>query len=136
MSERFGFDAPKSQPIEDSIVWAAGNGFRYIDFQADVPPNAIASFDRDRVRVVRELCERYGVALGIHPSSAINNAEYVPIMAEAASEYLAANSTWRSGSAAAGSSATAATSSANWSCAARRRSIGCAGSSTVPSRRG
>ena len=91
MSDRFGFDAPKSQPIEDSIVWAAGNGFRYIDFQADVPPNAIASFDRDRVRVVRELCERHGVALGIHPSSAINNAEYVPIMAEAASEYLAAN---------------------------------------------
>ena len=60
MSERFGFDAPKSQPIEDSIVWAAGNGFRYIDFQADVPPNAIASFDRGRVRTVRELCERYG----------------------------------------------------------------------------
>ena len=91
MSDRFGFDAPKSQPIEDSIVWAAGNGFRYIDFQADVPPNAIASFDRGRVRTVRELCERHGVALGIHPSSAINNAEYVPIMAQAASEYLAAN---------------------------------------------
>ena len=35
MSDRFGFDAPKSQPIEDSIVWAAGNGFRYIDFQAE-----------------------------------------------------------------------------------------------------
>ena len=91
MSDRFGFDAPKSQPIEESIVWAGGNGFRYIDFQADVPPNAIASFDRGRVRTVRELCERHGVALGIHPSSAINNAEYVPIMAEAASEYLAAN---------------------------------------------
>ena len=87
MSDRFGFDAPKSQPIEDSIVWAAGNGFRYIDFQADVPPNAIASLRiptaarryrdalRPRPRTVRELCERHGVALGIHPSSAINNAE-------------------------------------------------------------
>ena len=91
MSERFGFDAPKSLPIEDSIVWAADNGFRYIDFQADLPPNDLAAFDRDRVRGVRERCERHDVALGIHPSSAINNAEYVPIMAEAASDYLAAN---------------------------------------------
>ena len=91
MDERFGFDAPQSQPLEESIGWAARNGFRYIDFQADLPPNDLASFDRDRVRRVRDLCQRHGVALGIHPSSAVNNAEYVPIMTEAASDYLAAN---------------------------------------------
>lgn len=91
MSERFGFDAPRSQPLEEAILWAARNGFRYVDFQADVPPNHLASFDRGRVRAVRESCERHGVAIGIHPSSAVNNAEYVPIMAEAASAYLDAN---------------------------------------------
>ena len=88
---RFGFDAPRTQPIERSITWAAQHGFRYIDFQADAPPNDIASFDTARVRAVRALCERHEVALGIHPSSAINNAEYVPIMAEAVDDYLAAN---------------------------------------------
>ena len=91
MKDRFGFDAPKSKPIEESIRWAAQNGFSYIDFQADLPPNDIDSFDIDRVRMIRHLCEVHGVAIGIHPSSAINNAEYVPIMAEAVDQYLFAN---------------------------------------------
>ena len=91
MSDRFGFDAPQHQPLEDSIRWAAKNGFRYIDFQADLPPNDIASFDAARVRKVRDLCATHGIAIGIHPSSAINNAEYVPIMADAVDDYLFAN---------------------------------------------
>ena len=90
MSDRFGFNA-SNKPLEDSIRWAAANGFRYIDFQADLAPNDIASFDGGRVRNVRTLCETYGIEIGIHPSSAINNAEYVPIMAEAVDNYLFAN---------------------------------------------
>lgn len=90
-NDRFGFDAPKHQTLEDSILWAAKNGFRYIDFQADLPPNDIASFDAARLHKVRELCEAHGIKIGIHPSSAINNAEYVPIMSEAVDEYLFAN---------------------------------------------
>ena len=91
MKNRFGFDAPKHKPIEESIQWAADNGFGYIDFQADIPPNDIASFDTARVRTVRDLCEKHDMAIGIHPSSAINNAEYVPIMSEAVDRYLHAN---------------------------------------------
>ena len=91
MKRRFGFDSPKNRPIEESIRWAAENGFGYIDFQADVPPNNIASFDAARVRTVRELCETHDIAIGIHPSSAINNAEYTPIMSEAVDDYLFAN---------------------------------------------
>ncbi len=91
MSERFGFDAPKDVPIEESIVWADQNGFRYIDFQADLPPNDVASFDTDRVRRVRALCDAHRVAVGIHTSSAVNVAALVPVMARAASEYLLAN---------------------------------------------
>ena len=91
MKNRFGFDAPKSKPIEESIRWAAQNGFSYIDFQADLPPNEIDSFDIERIRMIRHLCEEHNIAIGIHPSSAINNAEYVPIMAEAVDQYLFAN---------------------------------------------
>ena len=90
MSDRFGFNAP-NQPLEDSIRWAAANGSVYIDFQADLPPNHIASFDAGRVREVRNLCETHGIKIGIHPSSAINSAEYVPIMSEAVDDYLFAN---------------------------------------------
>ena len=90
MSNRFGFNA-SNQPLEDLIRWAAANGFVYIDFQADLPPNHIASFDTERVRIVRDLCETHGIQIGIHPSSAINNAEYVPIMAEVVDDYLFAN---------------------------------------------
>lgn len=91
MSDRFGFDASKEVPIEESIRWAGAHGFRYIDFQADLPPNDLASFDAARVRTVRDLCATHAVQLGIHPSSAINNTEYTPILSEAVDAYLLAN---------------------------------------------
>ncbi len=91
MSDRFGFDAPKDLPIEESIVWGAANGFRYLDFNADNRPNALASFDDVRATNVRNLLEENGMQMGVHPVSAINNAEYVPIMSEAVDAYLQAN---------------------------------------------
>lgn len=91
MSERFGFDAPKDVPIEESIVWADENDLRYIDFQADLPPNDAASFDAARARRIRELCDAHRVAIGIHTWSAVNVAAVVPVMAEAVSEYLLAH---------------------------------------------
>jgi len=91
MSNRFGFDAPKHIPIEESIAWASQNGFRYIDFQADLPPNDVASFDAARVRRVRALCDAHQVAIGIHTSSAVNNAAVVPVVAHAVGDYLLAN---------------------------------------------
>lgn len=91
MKERFGFNASNTKPIEEHIRWAAEHGFRYIDFAADVPPNHLASFDGARVRRVRGLCEKAGVQIGIHTTSAVNGGEYVPIVAEAVDRYLAAN---------------------------------------------
>lgn len=91
MSNRFGFNAATHISIEDSIRWAAENGFYYIDFQADLAPNDLASFDEARIRRVRNLCEQTGVSIGLHPSSAVNNAEHTPIMAEAVDAYLFAN---------------------------------------------
>ena len=91
MSSRFGFEAGKTVPLEQNIQWAADNGFSYIDFQADLPPNNIASFDDARAGLIKDLCEKTGVAIGVHPSSAINNAEIVPIVAEAVEDYIEAN---------------------------------------------
>ena len=91
MPSRFGVNAPADQPIEDTIRWAANNDFGYIDFQADLPPNALASFDTARVESVRSLCEQHGIQIGLHPSSAINNAEDVPPVSQAVDEYLFAN---------------------------------------------
>ncbi|MBS14032.1 MAG: endonuclease [Gemmatimonadetes bacterium] len=91
MSDRFGFDAPKNIPIEKSIAWGAQNGFKFIDFNADNAPNDLASFDKPRASRIRSLLEDTGIQIGVHPVSAINNAEYVPIMSEAVDDYLQAN---------------------------------------------
>ncbi|MBM3813121.1 MAG: sugar phosphate isomerase/epimerase [Acidimicrobiia bacterium] len=90
MKDRFGFNAA-NKPLETHIAWAAANGFGYIDFAADVPPNDIRSFDAARSRRIRALCEKHAVQIGIHTTSAVNGAEYVPILAEAVDRYLLAS---------------------------------------------
>jgi sugar phosphate isomerase/epimerase len=47
-------------------------------------------FDDARARAVREACQRHGVTLGLHTSSAVNVAEYAPVVAEAVDGYLRA----------------------------------------------
>ena len=82
MSDRFGFDAPKDLPIERSIEWGADNGFKFIDFNADNAPNDIASFGKARASKARALLEETELQIGVHPVSAINNAEYVPMLGD------------------------------------------------------
>mgnify|MGYP001242648194 CR=1 FL=1 len=91
MNSRFGLNLTKGISLEEGIRWAGDNGFGYVDFQADLAPNNLASFDADRVGEVQALCDRHGVQIGIHPSSAVNNAEYVPILSRAVDDYLKAN---------------------------------------------
>jgi sugar phosphate isomerase/epimerase len=91
MNRRFGIALDHRRTVEEGIRWAGENGFAYIDFQADMPPNDLASFDSARISAVRRLCENHRVKIGVHPSSAINNAEDVPILSEAVEAYLNAN---------------------------------------------
>jgi sugar phosphate isomerase/epimerase len=88
---RFGFNARKDMPLEDSLFWAAQNGFAFVDFQADLPPNNIQSFEKGRVQALREFCDTRGLQIGIHTNSAINNAEYVPLMSDAVDAYMNLN---------------------------------------------
>lgn len=88
--DRLGFDAG-SLRVEDAIEWAAANGFHFLDFNADVGENHLYSWSDDRVRAVRESCERNEVRIGIHPSSAVNFAEFSPFVSEAADRHVEAN---------------------------------------------
>ena len=90
LRDRIGFEAGSTR-LEDALEWAAANEFHYVDFNANRQPNHLGSWSDDRVRAVRETCERYDIHLGIHTSSAVNGAEFSPFVSEAVDEYLRAN---------------------------------------------
>lgn len=88
LRDRIGVDLGRRMRLEDGIEWAGRNGVRHIDVQLDTAPNAFTSFDAERARGVRAACERHGVQLGLHTLSAVNVAEYSPVMSEAVDEYI------------------------------------------------
>jgi len=88
--DRIGVDVGRKLRLEAAVEWAARNGVRYIDIQLDTGENAFTRFDEARCRAVRAACERHGVHLGLHTLSAVNVAEYSPILSEAVDEYLKA----------------------------------------------
>lgn len=88
--ERIGIDLGRKMRLEDGIELAAQHGVRYVDLQLDAGDNAMEKFDAARAAGVRAACERHGIALGLHTSSAVNVAEYAPVVAEAVDRYLAA----------------------------------------------
>jgi sugar phosphate isomerase/epimerase len=89
--ERFGFNAPANRPLEETLRWAAAERFFYVDFNADRAPNGLQDFDAARVEGVRRLCQEHQLHIGIHTSSAVNNAEIAPYVSEAVDAYLVAN---------------------------------------------
>jgi sugar phosphate isomerase/epimerase len=86
--DRIGVDIGRRLKLEDGIEWAARNQVRHIDIQLDTGANAFTSFDDARARGIREACERHGIELGLHTLSAVNVAEYSPILSEAVDAYL------------------------------------------------
>jgi sugar phosphate isomerase/epimerase len=88
--DRIGVDIGRRMRLEDGLDWAARNAVRYVDIQLDTGANAFTTFDAARCRDVRARCERHGIHLGLHTLSAINVAEYSPLVAEAVDAYLRA----------------------------------------------
>lgn len=88
--DRIGIDVGRKLRLEDAIQWAAGHGVRIIDVQLDTGDNAFTRFDAPRAAGVRDACARHGVQLGLHTLSAVNVAEYAPLLSEAADAYLRA----------------------------------------------
>jgi sugar phosphate isomerase/epimerase len=90
LRDRIGIDIGRKLKLEDAVVWAARHGVRCIDIELDTGANAFTRFDKARAARIRDACARAGVRLGLHTSSAVNVAEYVPLLAEAADAYLRA----------------------------------------------
>jgi sugar phosphate isomerase/epimerase len=90
LRDRIGIDIGRKLRLEEAIDWAARHGVRHIDVQLDTGANAFTRFDAERARGVRDACARAGVHLGLHTLSAVNVAEYTPLLSEAADAYLRA----------------------------------------------
>src|SRR5579864_1956338 len=88
--DRIGIDVGRKLTLEDAVEWAAEHRVRYIDIQLDTGDNALATISGIRGSRVKEMCERHGVQLGLHTASAVNVAEYAPIVADAVEAYLKA----------------------------------------------
>jgi sugar phosphate isomerase/epimerase len=88
LRERIGIDVGRKLKLEDAIAWADTHDVRYIDVQLDTGANALNMIDDARAAAVRAECERRGVHLGLHTSSAVNVAEYAPYVSEAVEQYL------------------------------------------------
>jgi sugar phosphate isomerase/epimerase len=90
LRERIGVDVGGKLPLEDAVAWAAARGVRFVDVQLDAGANALGTIDRRRAAAVRAACERHGIHLGLHTSSAVNVAEAAPYVADAVERYLTA----------------------------------------------
>ena len=88
--DRIGFDAG-STPLEEALEFASANGFHYMDFNADTGANRLDGWTDQRVRAVRDACERHAVTLTIHTTSGVNVAEMAPFVGDGVDRYLAAN---------------------------------------------
>jgi len=88
--ESIGVDVGRKLPLEEAVSWAAAHRVRFIDVQLDTGANAITTIDDARAAALRSACERDGIHLGLHTSSAINVAEYAPYVGDAVERYLEA----------------------------------------------
>ena len=88
--DRIGIDIGRKLRLEDALAWAAANGVRIVDVQLDTGDNAFTRFDATRARDIRTVCDKHGIVLGLHTLSAVNVAEYAPLVGEAVDEYLKA----------------------------------------------
>jgi sugar phosphate isomerase/epimerase len=90
LRDRIGVDIGRKLALEDAVAWAAAHAVRFIDVELDTGANALGTIDERRAAALRASCERHGVHLGLHTSSAVNVAEYAPHVGEAVEQYLTA----------------------------------------------
>ena len=90
LKQRIGIDIGRRVAVEDGLEWAAKNDVHFIDVQTDIHPNALESFDAERIAGVRALKERHNINLGLHTLSGVNVAEVSPFCRDAVDAYLKA----------------------------------------------
>ena len=87
---RIGIDIGRKLSLEDAVAWAATHDVRFVDLQLDTGANALGTIDKPRAAALRATCDRHGIHLGLHTSSAVNVAEYAPYVGDAITQYLTA----------------------------------------------
>ncbi|RPI46246.1 MAG: sugar phosphate isomerase/epimerase [Betaproteobacteria bacterium] len=90
LRDRIGIDLGRKIRLEEGIDLAARHGVKFIDVQLDTGENGLDRFDDARCAAVRTACASHGIELGLHTASAVNVAEYAPILADAVDRYLRA----------------------------------------------
>ena len=89
-ASRIGIDVGRKLPLEDAIDWAAGRR-RHHRYPAWTPVRTVVtSFDQPRAHAIRRSCDHHDIRLGLHTLSAVNVAEYAPLVADAVDAYLKA----------------------------------------------
>jgi sugar phosphate isomerase/epimerase len=89
-ADRIGIDVGRKLVLEAAIDWAAASGVGVIDVQLDTGANIVTSFDQPRAHAIRRSCDHHDIRLGLHTSSAVNVAEYAPLVGDAVDAYLKA----------------------------------------------
>ena len=90
LKQRIGIDIGRRVSVEEGLEWAAKNDVQFIDVQTDIHPNALESFDAERIAGVRALKEKHNINLGLHTLSGVNVAEFSPFCRDAVDAYLKA----------------------------------------------
>jgi sugar phosphate isomerase/epimerase len=89
-AERIGIDIGEKLSLEKAVEWAIQHHVRIIDVQLDGGDSAVTRIDAARAGRIRDRCEREGIRLGLHTSSAVNVAELAPLVGDAVDAYLKA----------------------------------------------
>jgi len=89
-ASRIGVDVGRKLALEDAVTWAAAHGVGLVDVQLDTGANIVTGIGTGRAGAIRRLCEAHGIGLGLHTLSAVNVAEYAPLVSEAVDAYLQA----------------------------------------------
>ncbi|MCE2464229.1 MAG: sugar phosphate isomerase/epimerase, partial [Dehalococcoidia bacterium] len=87
LRDRIGSDAGGVR-LEDTLKTAISHGFHYLDFNIETEPNRPDAWTDDRVRSIRDMCERNDVHLALHTASSVNIAEYAMFVGDAVDQYL------------------------------------------------
>lgn len=89
-AERIGIDVGHKLALEQAIDWAGQNDVGIIDLQLDTDPDFVAGFSPARSHAIRRSCDHHEIRLGLHTSSAVNVAEFAPLLGDAVDAYLKA----------------------------------------------
>lgn len=87
MKLKFGFLA-HNRPAEKELQYAAKNNLKHIEIDLFNDHNLLEGFSQKRIRVIKNMAEKFQVSLSIHPPYILNLADKIQIISEANLRYL------------------------------------------------